>query len=253
MKPSDLPFVGKPVNEGHHDFFGTYTELADKRLLCIGFTEGEVEQYVASHGPASVTMLTNWVDHPDARITKFPLEFGDITKRTKFEDGRFDAILTFSVLEHLGDLHAGFAEMTRLVRHGGEFLHLFGPAWSCPYGHHIYEDPDDPNFNFSMWQMPAHMHLLCSPEEIEAYYRDLGYKPGTQAIAHHWFHETPLISRAFYDEYVQIMAGDEFQIDRMELMYNDLPNAHLQLLRRMYPGRHDFSTYGGRYRLIVRK
>src|SRR5207249_11402979 len=151
------------------------TDLSGKRLLCIGFSEDEVQQYVARYGPARITMLTNWVDHADARITSFPLVIGDITRKTEFTDNSFDAILTLSVLEHLGDLRTAFKEMVRLVKRGGEMLHMFGPAWSCAYGHHIYADPADPLLNFSLWDMPAHMHLLCSRDEITHFYREHVY------------------------------------------------------------------------------
>lgn len=252
MDPSQLPRVGT-ISNPEHDFYYQYSDLAGKRLLCIGFSEPEVERYVAKHGPASITLLTNWTDHVDAKVTHFPMVIGDITRRTDFGDDSFDAILTLSVLEHLSPLRSAFSEMTRLVKPGGEMLHMFGPAWSCAYGHHIYAKPNDPLLNFSLWDMPAHMHLLCSQSEIERYYVAQGYSPEIADTVMHWYYETKLINRVFYDEYVQIMSDDSFQIDRMQLMYNELPREHLSLLRKMHPGHHDFSTYGGRYKLIVRK
>ncbi len=252
MDPNELPRVGA-ISNPQHDFCGEYSNLSGKRLLCIGFSEMEVTEYVAKHEPGSITLLTNWVDHVDARVSRFPLVVGDVTRRTAFEDDSFDAILTLSVLEHLNPIRPAFQEMTRLVRHGGEMLHMFGPAWSCAYGHHLYANVDDALLNFALWNMPAHMHLLCSPAEIERYYAAQGYPEETGKTVLHWYYETPLINREFYDEYATIMADDCFQIDRMQLMYNELPKDHLSRLRERYPGRHDFSTYGGRYKLIVRK
>ncbi len=253
MNPRDLPLVGPLENAGGHGFFGQYSDLSGKHLLCIGFSEQEVTDYVAEHEPASITLLTNWADHKDAQISKYPLIVGDITKRTQFSDSHFDAVLTLSVLEHLNDLHGAFREMVRLVRPGGEMLHMFGPAWSCAYGHHMYMDADDPNLNFSLWNMPAHMHLLCSPEEIKNYYRDLGYIEGTADWVVRCLYETPIINRRNYDEYARLMANEVFQIDQIELMYNRLPADHLRNLRAAHFGIKDFSTYGGRYRLFVNK
>jgi SAM-dependent methyltransferase len=253
LDPGELPKVGM-ISNPEHDFYSRCTDLSGKRLLCIGFSEVELEQYVAKHGPASVTLLTNWTDHVDAKVTRFPLVIGDITRRTDFSDDSFDAILTHSVLEHLSPIRSAFSEMIRLVKRGGEMLHMFGPAWSCAYGHHIYAKADDPLLNFSLWDMPAHMHLLCSRSEIERYYLEQGYPPETGMTVLHWYYETALINRVFYDEYMQIMSDDDvFQIDFMHLMYNELPRGHLSALRKMHPGRRDFSTYGGRYRLIVKK
>lgn len=253
MNPLDLPIVGVPSNAHGHDFFGQYSNLSGKRLLCIGFSETEVMDYVAVHEPASITVLTNWVEHIDARVDKFPLVIGDITKRTQFSDNSFDAVLTLSVLEHLGDLSGAFSEMTRLVRSGGEMLHMFGPAWSCAYGHHLYADPADPNLNFVAWAMPAHIHLLSSRQEITKYYLDLGYPQSTADTVLHWFYDAPLINRRSYDEYTSLMRASVLHTIRMELMSNSLPPEHRRRLERVHPGHRDFETYGGRYHLIVRK
>lgn len=250
IKPRDLPLVGC-ISNWDKDFYGSFADLSQKKVLCIGFSEAEAEQLVEKHRPAQITILTHWAGHVDAKAGKFPLVFGDITKRTQFDDSSFDAVLTLSVLEHLLELNDAFDEMARLVKNGGAMLHLFGPSWSCAYGHHIYQDKDDKLLNFSLWQMPAHMHLLCSREEIVNFYGENGYPESVGRTANRWFFETPIINRVFYDEYMKIF--DRFQIDRMELMYNDLPREHVERLRKTYPGRRDFSTYGGKYKLIVRK
>ncbi len=253
MSPRDLPAVGVLSNCGGHGFFGEYTNLEGKRLLCIGFAEDEFTNYVAKYGPASITLLTNWAEHKDAQIETYPLVVGDITRRTRFEDSEFDAILTLSVLEHLSDLRSAFQEMTRLVKPRGEMLHMFGPAWSCAYGHHLYMDATDPNLNFALWQMPAHMHLLCSVEEIRNHYRELGYIEDTIDWVIRCFYDTEIINRENYDTYMKIMSDPIFQLDKMELMYNELPADHLRNLRYAHPHIKDFSTYGGRYHLIVNK
>jgi ubiquinone/menaquinone biosynthesis C-methylase UbiE len=252
LNARDLPLVGC-ISNSEKDIFGSCTNLAKKKVLCIGFSETEVKHLVDKYEPSKIILLTNWADHEDARVKKFPLVVGDITKRTQFPDNSFDAVLTLSVLEHLLDLDGAFDEMTRLLKNGGEMIHMFGPAWSCAYGHHIYENPDDKLLNFSRWQMPAHMHLLCSHQDIISYYLEMGYPASAGHAAIHWFYETPIINRVFYDDYMKIFEEDRFQIDRMEIMYNALPRDHIERLRDGYPGRRDFSAYGGKYKLVVRK
>jgi hypothetical protein len=101
--------------------------------------------------------------------------------------------------------------------------------------------------------MPAHIHLLCSRQEIVDYYRDAGYPDKAWEAALHWFFDAPIINRVFYDDYRAIFEEDRFQIDRMEIMYNELPRDHLDRLKRTFPGRRNFTDYGGKYKLIVRK
>lgn len=251
MNPLSLPILAAPSNTDK-DYLGQFAYLAGKRVLCIGYSEEEADNLVAKYQPESIHMLTNWAEHGDAKVHKYPLVIGDITKRTHFPDNAFDAVLTFSVLEHLPDLDGAAKEMTRIVKKGGEILHFFGPAWSCAYGHHCYARPGDRLMDFTQWKMPAHMHLLCEPEEIRAYYLGQGYAEKDVAELFVWFYETPIINRLFYDTYNNHFAA-YFQIDQMELMYNDLPKEHLDLLRLKYQGVLDFSTYGGKYKLKVMK
>ena len=247
--PSQLPVVGQIECATNGDFFGDWSDLSGKRILCIGFSENEIDQYVARHAPAQIISLTYWDDHIDAAQGKHPIVMGDITRRTKFEDGEFDAVLTLSVLEHVSNISSALSEMQRIIRTGGEMLHMFGPAWSCAYGHHLYADPDDKNLNFVQWSMPAHMHLLCSQGDILNYYRTLGYEDGIGEMVWHWFHEAPHINRMNYDAYSDAIS--KFNLVRMEAMYNFLPEEHLELLRNRVKGCFDFSTYGGRYKIIL--
>jgi SAM-dependent methyltransferase len=251
MNPNDLPIVGVPTNT-EKNYIGRFTDISGKNVLCIGYSEIEVDELVLKYNPASISMLTNWADHGDANVKKYPLVIGDITKRTEFHDDTFDAILTLSVLEHLPDLMGAVVEMTRIVKKGGEHLHLFGPAWSSAYGHHLYANPRDKLLDFTRWEMPAHIHLLCNEEEIKRYYLDHGYDQNAVLCVMDWFYKTSLINRTFYDRYDKIF-NLYFQIDKMELMYNELPIHHLNLLRAKFPGVTDFSTYGGKYKLIVMK
>lgn len=178
---------------------------------------------------------------------------GDICKKTHFKDNTFDAVLTLSVLEHLDEVEGATNEILRITKNGGNVLHLFGPAWSCAYGHHIYSNPDDPLLNFSLWHMPAHMHLLCTHEEILKFHLEQGYSEQTGRSVLHWFYKTPIINRLFYDDYLRILNNCEMQLDSCVLMYNILPAIHLKLLQSRFPGKTDFSTYGAKINFVINK
>ena len=155
------------------------------------------------------------------------------------------------MLEHLSDLRGAFDEMSRVLRNGGEMLHMFGPAWSCAYGHHIYEDPGDALLNFSLWQMPAHIHLLCSRQEIADHYRDAGLsREGSARGASLVLRSSDHQAACSTTTHMAIFEEDRFQIDRMEIMYNELPRDHLDRLKRAFPGRRNFTDYGGKYKLV---
>ncbi|HET7708191.1 MAG TPA: methyltransferase domain-containing protein [Sphingomicrobium sp.] len=244
MNVADLPKLGVIENPLDGDLFGQWSDLSGKDLLILGMSEHQIDRFVSVHTPNSATILTLWADHIDAESKKYSTIIGDITQRTDFHDNQFDIVISMSVLEHVSNLHSALDEMGRI---GKEMLHIFGPAWSCPYGHHLSASDTDPNLNFVRWQLPAHMHLLCSEKEICDYYDGLGYDRSVGQFVFGDMHKNPHINRLFYDEYVT--AFHRFQVVRWECMFSRLPPDHLQLLKSLY-GDRDFGTYGGCYKLF---
>lgn len=254
MDPADLPVLGVIANptKDSLDLFSRYVKVGGCRVLCIGYSGPELKEFVEPYRPAEIVCLTHWTGHRDAALDTHRLVLGDICSRTEFRDDEFDAALLFSVAEHLHDLDGAYAELKRIVRHRGHVVSMFGGAWSCAYGHHLYANPDDPKLNFVLWQLPAHIHLLCSHEEICTWYRQAGYGDDVCRTVLHWFYETNIINRVFFDDHLRAMS-QYFQIVASEAMYNDLPVSHLAALRELYPAYVDFSTYGGNFLLRVVK
>jgi len=60
----------------------------------------------------------------------------DITA-SRLEDGSFDAIISFEVLEHVVDPQAAFRTMRRLLRPGGVGYHDYNPFFSLNGGHSL--------------------------------------------------------------------------------------------------------------------
>jgi SAM-dependent methyltransferase len=245
---SSLPQVGIISNYINNigAIANRYLPLAGKKVLCIGLSEAEITEHVGCHGPAAVTSLTLWPNHIDARTQKYELVIGDITKRTVFADDAFDAIITVSLLEHVAPLGDALREMRRITRRHGMIASIFGPVWSCAYGHHLYViDEADPLLNFSKWQMPAYMHLLCSRADVADFYTSKGYSaPHVEKIVKTMF-EWDGINRAMMSDYMSNFS-DLFQIEYMETMYNTVDYSLQQRLRELYPDNRDFTTYGAK-------
>lgn len=55
--------------------------------------------------------------------------------RTDFPDDFFDVVVSDNVLEHVADLGAAFAEISRITRHGGWGFHLFPARFTLREGH----------------------------------------------------------------------------------------------------------------------
>lgn len=250
MNPEKLP-TATPFINAHHDVLQKFSDLISiegKKCLCIGYDETQLKDYVLKYQPASVVLLTLWEGHKDSRIEGYRVVVGDIGKRTSFAADSFDFVITLSVLEHINDLEGGFAEIRRILKPNGYFASLFGPAWSCNVGHHIYANPGHPLFDFLQWRIPSHIHLLASVEEIFEYYRGQGATEAECATVAQWFFETDIINRVFFDDYVKLFYR-HFYFVASSTIYSEIDPKVLSMLRERYPGYQDFSTYGGSFLL----
>lgn len=248
MNPWELPRCG-PILNATKDYVRLNRRLASisgKRVLCIGYSEAEIDEYIAPEDPAEIVALTLWENHADAQVRKFSLVIGDITKRTDFPPGHFDAVMTLSVFEHVNPLKSAIDELHRILKPGGYLFVLFGPAWSSPYGHHIYHRAGDRLLDFCRWETPAHIHLLCSPAEILRFYTENGYDASDGQAALHWFFETEHINRAMYEDYIDLLSC-RFQFVFSESMFTPLPLSHINLLRSRFSRYRDFTTYGAKF------
>jgi ubiquinone/menaquinone biosynthesis C-methylase UbiE len=69
--------------------------------------------------------------------------YGDITRKTKFNDNELDIIYSASVLEHINNLEEAFKEMHRILKPGGIIIHGYNPFF-CPNGGHALGTTDCP-------------------------------------------------------------------------------------------------------------
>ena len=251
MKPNDLPRLGI-IENYDRNYIQKYVDLSGKRVLCLGYSEDEIDQLVAPLNPSCIEVMTLWLDHVDAKPGKYQITIGDICQRTSYADETFDAVLTLSLLEHVNPLEDALKEMKRITRRNGDQCHMFGPVWSSAYGSHLYMHDTDALLNFSKWQLPAFMHLLCSPDEIRNFYVAQGYVQAMgDKVVEQMFSDN-FINRVNYDEYIRLMSR-YFVIQNAELMTVPVPEQMLEMLRKTFPNVIDFSTYGGKYHLRLPK
>lgn len=250
MNPNLLPSANIIHNPDKDiiNLFQHITTIKNKKCLCIGYSEQELRDYVIKYCPENIVILTNFEDHKDANISTHKVIIGDISKKTQFNDNEFDMVLTFSLLGNIQNLGGCFSEVKKILKPNGYFYAFFGPVWSSAYGHHIYATPGDPLLEFTMWQMPSHIHLLCSEDEIIEYYLSKNYTKEKCKTVLHWFYGTSLINRIMFDKYLQLFAT-YFSVVTSELMYNDIKQEILYQLRKKFPDNIDFSTYGGKFLL----
>jgi len=187
---------------------------------------------------------------PAIKSTLYFLEI--FPKKTPFDDNEFDVIMTLSLFEHILDLPGALKEIRRILSPNGYLLIHYGPVWTSAVGHHLYSQAGDDFLDFTRGQIPAHIHLLCSADEIKNFYLSKGYSEAQIQSVLFWFNGTDIINRLPFETYIQQFTIF-FSVVCSSLMYHDLPYEHIDTLRCRYPHISDFSTYGGNFLLKNRK
>jgi SAM-dependent methyltransferase len=151
---------------------------------------------------------------------------GDITKPTDFPEGKFDIVVSSSVLEHIQNLPAAFDEMYRILRTGGLMIHQYNPFF-CPNGGHALGTLDCP------WG-----HVRLSKKEVCRYIlqeRSYEVEPALQWIEHD-------LNRVRISEMQAMLVEAGFEIAFWQ--QHAAPNTQLaQLARRVI--NECFATYPG--------
>jgi SAM-dependent methyltransferase len=224
--------------------FSGATSLKGSSVLCIGFSDAQVHEWVMPFSPSEVVRLTYWDGHVDAVQNDFELVMGDICRHTPIPDKRFDWILTSSVFEHLGNIEGACREIKRISKNGGMVGIQFGPVWSSSEGHHLYLNPGDPYLDFSLRQLPSHWHLRFYPWQIRNYFILVGKELQLDMI-HQFVFRSRIINRFMWEDYMDVFSRNFGKPTYQEIFAAETRPCILQELRCIYKPYTDFDHEGG--------
>ena len=94
------------------------------RVLDAGCGSGEFTQFIRDLGydVEGIDIAQSAIDRARSRFSDLRFSVGSLEQGLPFSDSVFDAVWSTEVLEHLFDVHAGLAEMNRVLRPGGLLL-----------------------------------------------------------------------------------------------------------------------------------
>lgn len=141
-------------------------DLRDKRVLEVGCGTGSIGRQLAEQLDCSVVGIdvTNYPDWETHRSERVEHVVGDIADPPEGL-GRFDAIFSFSVWEHLVHPYAALERCHDLLIPGGRMF-LQAQLYRGPKASHRYREV------FFPWP-----HLLFTPDVFEDYYASTGREP----------------------------------------------------------------------------
>ncbi len=159
-KLSDVQMIVSSFKNGHIAMFkqleaaNVYRLHEDCSILEVGFTTGGHSIFAFEQQGFRAYGIDNFyggfldeqsLHGHNKKLLNSNVDFvvGDKTKTTSFEDNSLDIVYSTSVLEHIQDLPAAFAEMYRIVKPGGAIIHNYSPYFSHDGGHAL-GNPDSP-------------------------------------------------------------------------------------------------------------
>lgn len=126
-----------------------------------------------------------------------------------FDGNEFDAIVTMSTFEHIGNVGKALSEFRRVLKPGGCILVSFEPLWTCSYGHHLHHLGEVsalvPDWAHLMWAKPEMTEYLhsCWPENAPLSVED----------ACEWIYEGDALNRKGIVEMRQILFDCQMHIE----------------------------------------
>lgn len=180
------------------------------------------------------------------------LQKGDI-RSTGLPDEAVGAIFSVSVFEHLLDFDLCLSEMNRLLIPGGYVYAEFGPIWSSSLGHHVHANVQgeearhwDPTKN----PVPNFGHLLMDSSGMGHYLKGRVSDLLSAEIVS-WIYKKPYINRLFFDDYIRLIKGSDFEVINMEFDREHVASNKLAQLKVKYPSYNTFDVRN--IQIVLRK
>lgn len=137
-----------------------------------------------------------------------------------FTDNEFDAIITMSTFEHIGNLDRALSEFHRVLKQRGCALISFEPVWTCSYGHHLHHLGEISKL------VPDWAHLLWSKKEMLEYLKTCWPANAPLSIqeACGWIYEDNVLNRKGINEIRDILCGCRLHVEWSVPMLDEVRN-----------------------------
>lgn len=202
---------------------GSGLTLDTKRVLDIGCGDGAIDLGLCHRrrparliGLDLVPVDTDYLQNcaQEVGIGELPknLEFGICTpSQIPLPTCSMDAIISWSVFEHVANPVAVLAELRRIVRPGGFMFLQIWPLFYSQHGSHLWR-----------WYPDGWVHQLSNHAHLEAHVRDSELEPPdvTEAM----LADFNSLNRLTISELQRALAVTGFRISRVELL-SDLINV----------------------------
>jgi ubiquinone/menaquinone biosynthesis C-methylase UbiE len=209
--------------------FGRYS----KRILDLGCGGGRITKAIADFFNVQVTGIDIRCKNESGE--GYSIEQMD-SRKMRFEENSFDAIISIATLEHISGLDQVLAEMYRVLRPNGRVYMTGGPIWTCGWGHH-YENGIE--FNPVSSILPRYSHLYFSKEQMAGFLYDNDFKAETVDYVTQFIYESDYLNRYSASQIVEQVMESGFYINEIKQSifsgsYNQLSDESRKKLKERY-------------------
>lgn len=203
-------------------FQRVYPRMSQYRVLEVGSDRGG--GLLGALAPMARELVgINIVGAPRKISDNACFEIGDI-RNTRFPDNHFDLVVSYAVFEHVSDFGIALSEIRRILKPGGELYTVFGPIFSCMWGHHLWLKINDlaytyPNPPF----VPPYCHLLMTATDLAAKLSGQVPREAITKITDYVF-ESSEQNRLHHSDYVRFFEESGLR----QLKLNGLRNLKLE-------------------------
>lgn len=142
------------------------------RILDVGSGGGGTSRALAALGEVTCVEPSPELYEALRQTSPFPVVHGSILE-LPFEDGEFDLVCAFDVVEHVDRDEQAAAELARVCKRGG-MVAITVPAFQSLWSHH-----DEVNHHFRRYRSVQLRRLFCPPLQLRysTYFNTLLFAP----------------------------------------------------------------------------
>ena len=231
--PRDLLFDVLGVRKWIHiDFFGWQWQANRKNIL----TDSGKIVYPLNHPDSKKIISDNNHVVFDGSASEIGEELYD----------EFDACISIAAFEHIIELRKTVTGIYRALKNDGVFFTLFGPLWSCKYGHHLDINKEYCFKRIQEIHLPPYAHLLYSASEIDELLSPYYKQPEEILIKNQIVKgctDESSSNHLFYEDFIEIMQSSLFEnISFAPELQSVVDSGDWFRLCRRYPKYRSFSV-----------
>ena len=175
------------------DDISKWIAIDGKRILEVGCGNGDLLKYIAEYYSPELILgidsgLERWWKTGECSGDNWKVKSGD-AEQLDFPDNSFDAVISISTFEHIGNIEKALSEIKRVLKPYGRCYSSFMPIWTSVIGHHFVASKAEAWKEEHLALIPPWGHLYMTENELRTHLDLIGAgEKLKEKILYHIYH-----------------------------------------------------------------